>query len=134
MGSEILGYWSLIGGVGIVKLAITSDDGDVLLLEADGCITQDNVSQQLNDPMRSLLGEQGFGRKVVLSLDGIEFVDSSGIGWLIASHKRFRKEGGKLVIHSVQPVVTEILKILKFNQVLVIAKNQRAALAAVNRD
>ncbi len=116
-----------------MKLTITSDD-DVLLLEADGCITQDDVSQQLNDPMRGLLGEQGFGRKVVLSLDGVEFVDSSGIGWLIASHKRFRKEGGKLVIHSVQPVVTEILKILKFHQVLVIAKNERAALAAVNRD
>ena len=116
-----------------MRLTITSDNDDVLLLEASGCIAQSDVSP-LDDPMRDLLGERGFGRRVVLNLGGVEFVDSSGIGWLIASHKRFRKDGGKLVVHSVRPVVTEILKILKFHQVLVIAKNERAALAAVQRE
>ena len=123
----------MIGGVGFVRLTITSDNDDVLLLEASGSISQDDVSP-LDDPMRDLLGEHGFGRKVVLNFGGVEFVDSSGIGWLIGSHKRFRKDGGKLVLHSVRPVVTEILKILKFHQVLVIAKNERAALVAVQRE
>ena len=47
--------------------------------------------------------------------------------------KHFRKDGGKLVVHSIRPVVMDILKILKFHQVLLIAKNERAALAAVKR-
>ena len=116
-----------------MKLTITSDDGDVLLMEASGRITQGDVSQ-FDDPMRDLVGDDGFGRRVVLDLGNVEFVDSSGIGWLVASHKHFRKDGGKLVVHSVRPMVTEILKILKFHQVLVIAKNERAALAAVKRE
>ena len=116
-----------------MRLTIASDNGDVLLLEASGSISQNDVSR-LDDPMRGLLGELGFGRKVVLDFSGVEFVDSSGIGWLMGSHKRFRQDGGKLVIHSVRPVVTEILKILKFHQVLVITKNERAALAAVERE
>ncbi len=116
-----------------MKLTITSDIGGVLLMEASGRITQGDVSK-FDDPMRDLLGDDGFGRRVVLDLDGVEFVDSSGIGWLIASHKHFRKDGGKLVVHSVRPMVAEILKILKFHQVLVIAKNERAALAAVRRE
>ena len=115
-----------------MELTVLSHDGDVLRLQTSGRITQDDVSQT-TDPMIDLLGPEGFTGHVVLSLAGVDFIDSSGIGWLVARHKDFYRSGGKLVIHSVEPTVMEILKMLKFHQVLHVAKNERAALAAVQR-
>jgi stage II sporulation protein AA (anti-sigma F factor antagonist) len=115
-----------------VELTVLSRDGDALRLQASGRITQDDVSQT-TDPMVDLLGPEGFAGQVVLSLAEVDFIDSSGIGWLVARHKDFNRAEGKLVIHSVEPTVMEILKMLRFHQVLHVAKNERAALAAVRR-
>ena len=115
-----------------MELAILCDDGGVLRLQAGGPITQEYVSK-FPDPMRDLLGEGGFERLAVLSLSGVDYIDSSGIGWLVARHKEFRKAGGKLVVHSVESAVMEILKMMKFHTVLTLAKDERAALAAVKR-
>ena len=115
-----------------MELTVLSNDGDVLRLQANGRITQDDVSQAL-DPMTELLGPDGFARHVVLSLANVDFIDSSGIGWLVARHKDFYRAEGKLVIHSVEPAVMEVLKMLKFHQVLHVAKNEHAAQALVQR-
>jgi len=115
-----------------VKLAVISDEGDVLSLRASGRITESDVAAH-PDPLRDLLGEEGFARQVVLSLEGVDSIDSSGIGWLVACHKSFRQAQGKLVVHSIDPGVMDLLKILKFHQVLHLAKDERAALAAVRR-
>lgn len=115
-----------------MEINVTADDGEVLRIEGSGPITQGDVSR-FDDPMRDLLGEAGFARKVVFGLANVEYIDSSGMSWLMACHKRCRKEGGKLVIHSVPPVVMEVIKILKFHQVLRLAKNEKAALAEVQR-
>jgi len=115
-----------------VKLAVISDDGDVLRLKANGRITESDVSA-LPDPMRDLLGEEGFSRRVALSMEGVDSIDSSGIGWLVACHKSFRQANGKLVVHSVDSGVMDLLKILKFHLVLHLAKDERAAVAEARR-
>ncbi len=115
-----------------MELAILPDDGDVLRLQAGGRITQEFVSV-FPDPMRNLIGEDGFQQRAVLSLSGVDYIDSSGIGWLVARHKEFRKCGGKLVVHSVEPEVFQILKMMRFHTVLTLAKDERGALAAAKR-
>ncbi|HUT09037.1 MAG TPA: STAS domain-containing protein [Thermoguttaceae bacterium] len=115
-----------------MKLAVISDDGDVLRLHASERITESDVAAH-PDPMRELLGEEGFARHVVLSLEGVDSIDSSGIGWLVACHKSFRQADGKLVVHSIDSGVMDLLKILKFHQVLHLAKDERAALSAARR-
>ena len=111
-----------------MNLSMVSDDGDVLRLQAGGRITQDNLSP-FSDEMGELLGADGYTRHVVLSLAEVDFIDSSGIGWLLARHKRFREANGKLVIHSVVPMVLEVLKVLRMHVVFQLADNESAALA-----
>jgi anti-anti-sigma factor len=110
-----------------MKLSVVSDDGDVLRLQATGRITQDDLSPSF-DQMRELLGAGGYTRNVLLSLADVDFIDTSGISWLLACHKRFREGNGKLVIHSVVPMVLEVLKMLRLNLVFRLADNAAAAL------
>ena len=111
-----------------MKLNTMSDDGGVLQIQVTGRITQDKLSPTA-DALADLLGPEGYARRVVLSLADVDFIDTSGIGWLLARHKRFREGGGKLVLHSVVPMVLEVLKVLRLHTVFHLADDEPAALA-----
>ncbi|MHC4177472.1 MAG: STAS domain-containing protein [Planctomycetota bacterium] len=117
-----------------MNLSTVSDDGHVLRLQAAGPITQDGLSQCAGDELGDLLGAEGYARRAVLGMADVDFIDTSGIGWLLARHKRFREAGGVLVIHSVVPMVLEVLKVLRLHMVFRLAENEPAALAAVRGD
>jgi len=65
---------------------------------------------------------------VLLSLEATPFVDSSGLAWLVATHRRLREAGGKLVLHSIPPGVVDLLKIMSLDQVLNLADDESAKL------
>jgi anti-anti-sigma factor len=111
-----------------MKLSRVSDDGQVLRLQVTGRITHDVLSPW-GDELGNLLGGGGYARRVILSLADVDFIDTSGISWLLARHKRFREASGKLVIHSVMPLVLEVLKVLRLHMVFHLAENEPAALA-----
>lgn len=113
-----------------MNLGTVSDDGDVLRLQAAGRITQDSLSPA-SDKLGDLLGAEGYARRVVLCLADVDFIDTSGISWLLGRHKRFREAGGKLVIHSMVPMVAEVLKVLRLHAVFHLAESESAALALI---
>ena len=49
----------------------------------------------------------------------------------MTSHKRFRTDGGRLVLHSVPPMVAQVLRLLNLHTVLSIQPDQAAARALV---
>lgn len=55
---------------------------------------------------------------VVLDLAHIDFVDSSGIGVLIACHKRAAGQDGRLIVRSPAPRVARLLEITTLDRVL----------------
>jgi anti-sigma B factor antagonist len=111
-----------------MQLSIVSNDGGVVRVRASGQITQGALAAN-PEPMGPLLGEGGYGRRVALSLADATFLDSSGMGWLLLCNKRFREADGRLVIHSVPPVVLDVIKVMRLDQVLKIAEDEVAALA-----
>jgi anti-anti-sigma factor len=68
---------------------------------------------------------------VILDLSQVDFIDSAGVGWFIESNKQFQKCGGKLVLHSIPPIVNNILQLLQMHTVLNLADDEASALAAV---
>jgi anti-anti-sigma factor len=109
---------------------LIADDGGVVRLKADGKITYSQTTGE-PDPIRTLLGPDPFSRKVLINMEQLTFIDSSGIGWLLASHKRFRKSGGALVLHSLPESVLLTLQVLRLDIVLNIAADEAAALERV---
>ena len=96
-----------------MQLTMISDDGALVRLQAEGQISQDSFPGG-TDPLGPLLAPVGgFGRKVVINLERATFLDSSGISWLLITNKHFLEHGGRLVFHSVPPLIWQVLQVVK---------------------
>jgi len=113
-----------------LEIKLVSHEGTVVRLEAAGRLVHSTLAP-CPDPIGRLLGGDAFTRTVLLSLEGVEFMDSSGIGWLLGCRKRFREAGGNLVVHSVPAAVLDVIKVMHLGHVLRLADNEPAALAMV---
>jgi anti-anti-sigma regulatory factor len=109
-----------------MKLMIASEDKDLLLAACEGRISQGDFEPG-SDPMESILGPAGFKRNVLLNLEKTNYIDSSGIGWLVICHRHFVGAGGKLVLHSVPPRVFQVLELIGLPKVMSIAHDETAA-------
>ena len=112
----------------MLQVTLLSDDGAVVRLQAQGKISQTEFEGQ-GDPMESALGPGGFARKALLNLERTDYIDSSGISWLIVNHKHFQQGGGMLVLHSVPPRVSQVLHFCRMESVFHLAPNESAARA-----
>jgi anti-sigma B factor antagonist len=68
-----------------------------------------STSQRLTAVIASLI-EDGFHR-LVIDLDGVEFIDSAGIGALVGGLKRARRRGGSLAVVCNRPWTLKVLRI-----------------------
>jgi anti-anti-sigma factor len=113
-----------------MKLSLSFRDNDVVGLVTDGTITNADYQAGDRNPVEQLLGS-GWGKeKVLIGLDKTSYIDSSGIGWLMDIHRTCKAAGGKLIIHSMQPGVRQMLGLLRLEKVLTIVDNEAAARAA----
>ncbi|MFH1922343.1 MAG: STAS domain-containing protein [Planctomycetota bacterium] len=110
-----------------MDLTLLSDARDALRLEMTGRIVRNEATLVLQS-FDGLLGPEGYTRNALLSLAETTFIDVSSLSWLLVLHKRFRKAGGQLVVHSVCPPVMASLEMVHFELVLHIAEDEAAAL------
>jgi anti-sigma B factor antagonist len=118
----------LYGGI-FVALTITSREVDaVTVLDLSGQITLGNGSVQLRDAIRSLLGQGA--KNVLLNLEGVNLLDSSGLGELVSAFTAVKKQQGQLkLLHPAQKV-HHLLQITKVDTVLDIKDDEASALAS----
>lgn len=111
-----------------MDLSLHSDRSDsVLHVTCSGEIK--NPGQNANDPepLEALIGPDVFTKRVALDLEQTTFIGSSGISWLISCHNAFGEQGGRLVVHSVPPVVKQVFDLLRLGKLLHIAQDASAA-------
>jgi anti-anti-sigma factor len=114
----------------LMDLSLEASEGDVARVRVAGRIVQERLSA-MNDPVAELLGEGAYGRRVLMNMTGAAFIDSSGVGWLLKCHRAFREKGGRLVLHSIPPIVSNVLRVMRLETVLCIQPDESAALGAV---
>jgi anti-anti-sigma factor len=110
-----------------MDLRRVSDDEQALRLQLVGRVVQDDLDPE-RDPLDALLGDRPRDRPVLVNLAKAEYIDSSGLAWVLVWHKRLREVGGKLVLHSIPVHVMETLQILRMDLVLYLARDESAAL------
>ena len=113
-----------------MKFSIKEDQGQVVQVAISGCLMQSDIAPPL-DPFRAILGPNAYQKTVLLDMQDSNYLDSMCIGWRLGSHKRFREQGGKLVIHSLQPVASNVISLLRLNGILQIAADTSQALQLV---
>lgn len=67
---------------------------------------------------------------VIVDLDGVGFIDSSGLGVLVGALRRAREAGGDLRIVSARPAVEKILRITGLDRVFTLYSSTDEALGA----
>ena len=116
-----------------MRLSVQSQEGGVTRVEVHGDVAYDELSGH-PDPLADLLGSDCYQGKVLLDLQHVESLDSTGICWLLACLKNFREHGGKFVLHSPSEFARVVLDVLKLDLVIRIAEDEKAALEIVNQD
>lgn len=114
--------------VGLLRLRLLEDDGDVLQLSCEGEAVLPDFRDG-DEPLVRLLGPGVYGRKVLLSLEWVTFLDTSGVTWLMSCHESFRKAGGRLILHSVPAQARYVLGLLNLDRVLPLAPDAAAGRA-----
>ncbi len=116
-----------------MQLSVDKEQNDTLHVSLSGRVTQDELTKS-PQPLRKLFGEDISKRRLLLNLDDTEFLDSSGVSWLLDTHKRFQEDGGRLILFSVPQVVMNVIKVLRMHLVLDIAGNEKEAIEKLGQN
>ena len=108
-----------------MELRVLDESGGVIHVEVSGDIRQEDVWQR--DPLDAAQGAEIFKKRVVLGLVETTSIDSSGIGWLLLSERRFQEQGGRFILHSLPAVVRQVIEFLHVHTRLEIAADREAA-------
>ena len=85
--------------------------GDVTILDMNGAVRIGEGSITLRDAIRGLADEGK--KKIILNLAGVNYVDSSGIGELIANYTTVSRQGGQLKLLNLTDRIQNLLVITK---------------------
>ena len=107
--------------------ATIKESGQVSLVHVTGSLTSFEVTG-LRTTITSLL-RQG-RRKIILNLDGLRYLDSSGIGELVRNYMTVIKAGGEMKVVGLKPKVEEIFKVTQLHQIFQEFQDEKEALAS----
>ncbi|MDH3495066.1 MAG: STAS domain-containing protein [Acidobacteriota bacterium] len=86
-------------------------NGDVVILDLEGQIRIGENTLKLRTTLRDYV-DQG-EKKLLVNLDNITHIDSSGLGDLVAGYVSFEKAGGVLKLLKLTEHVSELMMITK---------------------
>ena len=85
--------------------------GEVILLDLKGRITMGEGDELLKDKVNSLI-LQG-RKKIVFNLEGVPYIDSSGLGEIVRTYTTVSRQGGSLKLVNLTKRITDLLAITK---------------------
>ena len=100
--------------------------GKVVILDLEGKIVIGEGSRLLSDEVARLL--QDAQNQIILDLQRVTHVDSSGIGELVSRHTTTRHTGGRLVLNQLPRKIHELLRITRLIDIFEIYDNEESAL------
>lgn len=100
----------------------------VTVLDLSGRITLGEGSVQLRDAIRELVGKGV--KRIVLNLEGINYIDSSGLGELVSAFTLSRSENAELKLLNLTKKVHDLLQMTKLYTVFDIQDDEARAIAS----
>ena len=107
-----------------MKVGSRQVDG-VTIVDCSGRITLGEGSVILRDTVRDLLGKGN--KKIVLNLQDVNYIDSSGIGELVHAYTSVKTSGGELKLLHLTKKVRDLLQITKLYTVFDVHSDEASA-------
>ena len=94
----------------------------------DGRIVRGAEGNALRQELQKLVAE---GKKnIVLNMSNIEYVDSAGLGTLVAAHLSAKSQGASLKLCHLGSKLQEVLQITRLSTVFYVCSTEAAAVAS----
>jgi len=112
-----------------VALKMTNREVDgVAVVALDGRIVLGEESNALREKVKSLIAEGK--KKVVLNMANITFIDSAGLGTLVAAHHSAKSQGAALKLAHLGAKFQEVLQITKLLTVFDVYNTEAEAVSS----
>jgi anti-sigma B factor antagonist len=102
--------------------------GDIRVLDFSGKITLGEGTMTVRNTVLDVLKDGG--KKIILNLADVNYIDSSGIGELVRTYITVSSGGGQLKLLSLTKKIQELLQITKLLTVFQVYDSESAALAS----
>lgn len=84
---------------------------------------------ELKEELMSIL--DGTHSNIIINLENVEYIDSSGLGVLVSTLKRVNIDSGKLILMSPKSAIKQILDLTSLDKVFKIVDNKESALTLI---
>ena len=88
-----------------------SEQGDIVVISLNGKIMGGPEATEINEKFNQLIDDNKL--KIVINLENVDWMNSSGLGIIIGAVSLFRKNNGQLRIINVSERIQNLLKITK---------------------
>ena len=109
-----------------LKLTTRNQNGITIIL-CNGRIVFGDESNQLREQVKSSLAQS---KKIILNLGGVSYIDSGGLGMLVALYTSARSAGGDIKLANLTQRVGDILQITKLSTVFEVYEGEQNAINA----
>ena len=113
-----------------MKVATRQVDG-VTILDLSGRITLGEGSVTLRDTVHDAVAKGS--KHILLNLENISYIDSSGIGELVSAFTSVKNSGGELKLLNLTKKVHDLLQITKLYTVFDVKDDEATAIASFSR-
>ncbi len=104
----------------------TRQVGDVSVLDVAGRITLGEGSSTLRESLRAVTSMRD--AKILLNLEEVTYIDSSGIGELVSGFTNLQEQGGQLKLLKLTKRVRDLLQITKLYTVFEVFDDEATAI------
>lgn len=99
--------------------------GDVIVLHLQGPITLGQATQRLRELVQDTVAS---GRtKIVLNMAEVYYIDSSGLGELVAASTHAQRSGAQIKLMKLAPRVQDVIQLTKLYQVIEVYPDEDSA-------
>jgi anti-sigma B factor antagonist len=113
-----------------LKMTNREVDG-VSVVALDGRIVLGEESNALREKVKSLIA--GGKKKVVLNMNNVTFIDSAGLGTLVAAHHSAKTQGAALKLCHLGSKFQEVLQITKLLTVFDVYNTEAEAVSSFSK-
>jgi anti-sigma B factor antagonist len=102
----------------------------VTIVDCDGRIVFGEESALLRDTLKKLIGENS---QIVLNLGGISYIDSGGLGTLVALYTTAQNAGGAVKLANLTQRVDDLLQVTKLLTVFEVYDSVQKAIESFDK-
>jgi anti-sigma B factor antagonist len=119
------------GGANVALKMVDKEVGDVTVLEIEGRIVLGEESNAFREQVKNLLAAGK--KKIVLNLSQVGYIDSAGLGTLVATFHSARSQGAVLKLANLGSKFKEVLQVTKLMTVFDTYDSEGAAVESFKK-